>query len=289
MRYDTGIVNGAKDGTCLWPEEELFRELRAELEGRFQDLQTDVAVSNGSRPVRHISVLGLPRIGGGAHASVADGNVHIAAVVGSEVSFDQPGGSLPLPLVRGGVQAQTYRCCQLIEQVLRGCNASWGDLACLRVHMPNLEDTTLEDFRLAADFFFQERGCPAVATSVVGCSQLWRSAAVQIEGTAVCPESFDQPQRMLPFTEFQGPPGLPLPSGWAAPLSAGGKGETQHPLRLAVATATEVIFILILVVLLLFAVFEVSFILILVVLLLFAVFEVIFILILVVLLLFAVF
>lgn len=213
MRYATAQCEKDKVPASLWPEKEIFRNLHADFQQHWQDLEADVAVKDGSHPIHHVMVRGLPRFGGGSHASLGNGHVHIAAVIGAEMPCSLHNES---KIVRGGVQAQTYRCCQLMEQVLQSVNGKWSDVIRLTVYMPNLEETTLEDFRLAADFFFQERGCSAatIATTVVGCSHLWRSAAVQIEGTALCSSSLDQ-ARLTKGTQVESPsqsPELAVPS-----------------------------------------------------------------------------
>jgi len=206
-----------------WSLRELCGALRAELEVRFQeaaDPPADVVAHGGSRLVEHVRILGLPHLRGSAHASIAGGLVHVAAVVGARLA--EPGsefaGAEEQGLVHGGIEAEMYRCCQLIELVLRGCRATWADLVRLTAFVPGLTDAKVEALEGAAELFARERGCPAaVARTVVGCSRLRMEAAVQLEAVAVAapprePSSASSPSvppRASPSVHTSPSPGPP--------------------------------------------------------------------------------
>mmetsp|Transcript_94434 Transcript_94434/g.281871 ORF Transcript_94434/g.281871 Transcript_94434/m.281871 type:complete len:814 (+) Transcript_94434:43-2484(+) len=228
MRQDLARCVASKDKAYQAVIEETYSALKVDFGERFTSLKPDIIVSGGEGgAVEHVSVLGLPRLGGSAHASVGNGQIHVAGVVGARVPFDAATPlAKPAALVCGGIHAQTYRCCQIIEQVLNVCHAQWADLIRLTVHMPELGESALEAFEQAADHFFQERGCSSVALSVVGCAQLVMSAAVQIEGTAVHRAASLSPER-CPAAPAPEDPGPAVPAV-ARPWSRGRHGTSAN-------------------------------------------------------------
>jgi len=167
----------------LLPWEDVCGQLKAEFDANFRVPKADIVSHGGKRLVEHVTVVGLPQLGWSSHASVGNGHVNVAAVVGCELP--RTADLKARKLVRGGIEVETYRCCQIIEQVLRACLADFADLVRLTVHVPSLTDAKVDSLEQALALFCQERGCPSVARSVVGCARLRLSASVQIEAVAV--------------------------------------------------------------------------------------------------------
>lgn len=176
-----------------------FKELEDEFKGRFTDSMPVVRKQSGSPLVEHVRVLSLPCVGK-THASIANGQIHVASIIGLSCPRANDPDGKELELVNGSMEVEAYRCCQIIEQVLRSCKASWGDLVRLTVHVPDLTANKLEAIEQVVDLFVEERSCPSITKTAVGCSRLRLSAAVQME--AVAATSQVQPPWMAP------PPGL---------------------------------------------------------------------------------
>lgn len=170
-------------GASAWAD--VCGQFKSEFERHFKDIGIDIVSHGGKRLVEHVTISGLPRLGGSSHASVGNGNVNVSAVIGCELSRTDPADTKVMQLVAGGIEPQTYRCCQIIEQILSACQADWADLVRLTAHIPDLTDAKAEALDCALSYFCQERGCPAAARTVIGCSRLRLSAAVQIEASAV--------------------------------------------------------------------------------------------------------
>lgn len=167
-------------------QETCYAQLKAEFDLRFQDPAVKRVCHGGKRLVEHVSIMGLPRLGGSSHASIGHDQIFLAGAVGMQLPPEGEADA-KVGLVPGGVEAEAYRCCQILEQVLCGCGARWADLVSLSAQLPSLTDAKVEALERAVDHFSRERGCPSVARTVIGCARLRMYAAVQLEGIALAP------------------------------------------------------------------------------------------------------
>jgi enamine deaminase RidA (YjgF/YER057c/UK114 family) len=167
---------------------ELCGSLKKEFHVHFREpksAKSDIVSHGGNRLVEHVKVGGLPPLGGCAHASVASGRIHVAGVIGCELPDDSAEDLKARKTVDGGIMAETYRCCQVIEHILQACLADWADIVHFTAHVADLTDAKVEEMEAAMGLFCKERRCPSAARSVVGCSRLRLGASVQIEALAV--------------------------------------------------------------------------------------------------------
>mmetsp|Transcript_89746 Transcript_89746/g.159531 ORF Transcript_89746/g.159531 Transcript_89746/m.159531 type:complete len:586 (+) Transcript_89746:88-1845(+) len=166
--------------------------------------------------VEHVTVLALPSMGT-THASISSGQIHLAAVVGQQLK--QPKDSVVL--VPGGIRPEAYRCCQILEQVLKACGSSVYHLVRITCHVPELNKSKLDAIGEVIDIFCKERGCHSITRSNIGCSRLRDGAAVQIEGVAGAqafgerPYPFWTPPRLAP-KDFDSP-STPSRTAFATP------------------------------------------------------------------------
>jgi len=205
----------------------VFEELRGEFREHVGSPRSVVIKQGGTSLVEHVQVLGLPLLGK-THASMGGGIIHVASVLGIRLHVAEHLDGKEIELVPGGAVAEAYRCCQIMEQVLRSCNASWGDLLRLTVHISDLTATKLESIEHVIDSFFNERGSLPITKTAVGCTRLRALAALQIEGTALLPGGG-------PLAALPPPPGLgpeaPTSGSWQCRVAealdevAGGGGD----------------------------------------------------------------
>ncbi|CAL1149914.1 unnamed protein product [Cladocopium goreaui] len=107
-----------------------LEKLRAEFD-HFQETEDWKVVRQKAGPVEHLLVPGLPRLGA-SHASLSGSQIHLAPALGQQLNV---GG---IALVPGGLAAQAYRCCQILEQVLLACGSSLQQLVRLSCHVSHL-------------------------------------------------------------------------------------------------------------------------------------------------------
>jgi len=177
----------------------VFKELQGEFNGRSNNLQTvTVRPGAGTAILEHVHIVGLPVLGQ-THASIGNGLVHVAPVLGLCLPPADALDSQSCELVSGGMEAEAYRCCQLIEGVLMACSVNWSELVRLTVHVADLTTNKLEAIERVVDGFFAERRCLPITKTAVGCSCLRRGASLQMEGVGLAPN--------LPL-QLGPPPGL---------------------------------------------------------------------------------
>lgn len=170
-----------------------LEKLRAEFD-HFQETEDWKVVRQKAGPVEHLLVPGLPRLGA-SHASLSGSQIHLAPALGQQLNV---GG---IALVPGGLAAQAYRCCQILEQVLLACGSSLQQLVRLSCHVSHLTSFNSEVLSEAIDLFCHERSCHNITRTIIGCDRLQADAAVQIEGVAVlAPDSrsLQTPPRVAP-------------------------------------------------------------------------------------------
>eukprot|EP00435_Cladocopium_sp_Y103_P022239 s3127_g5.t1 len=108
-----------------------LEKLRAEFD-HFQETEDWKIVRQKAGPVEHLLVTGLPRLGA-SHASLSGGQIHLAPALGQQLNVGSG-----IALVPGGLAAQAYRCCQILEQVLVACGSSLHQLVRLSCHVSHL-------------------------------------------------------------------------------------------------------------------------------------------------------
>lgn len=179
----------------------VFRDLDQEFQDHLRLSRFVTARQGSTAPHENVHILGLPSLLSSTHATISGGQVHVKAVIGVKLPVNCGHGESGGELVRGGVEAETYRCCQIIEQFLLRCGSTWDDIMRLTLYLPTLTSSKLEAVDPVVDLFADRLECPAITKSVVGCAQLQLSAAVQLEAVALAP-NVRIPPTMPP------PPGL---------------------------------------------------------------------------------
>lgn len=200
--------------------EALLRSLEEEFLERFAGRPPQVIRHQESSLVENLVVRGLPALGP-THASIANGFVHVAAVVGLQLPKrpEPPGPNKfskvqPAEVVCGGAVAEVYRCHQIIEQVLLAAGTSWNQLVKLTVHSTNISRERIEAIESATSAFAKSRSCKPITLQLLGCAALPSNGAVQVEAMAALPPAAWQ--RSPPSTPPTLPPSDPSRSGSAA-------------------------------------------------------------------------
>jgi enamine deaminase RidA (YjgF/YER057c/UK114 family) len=161
-----------------------FKDLDNEFQAlRLQDPGAASVGGSGNRAVGHVVISRLPLLGK-THASIGGGQIHVASVLGLRLSGDANSEGPP-ELVPGGLEAEAYRCCQLVEYVLKSCGAGWVDLMSMTLQVSDLNAEKFQGVERIIDAFAMERNCPPITKSIVGCVDLRLSAAVQLEVVAL--------------------------------------------------------------------------------------------------------
>lgn len=212
---------------------DVCRHLKSEFESHFSKPHAEVVSRGGKRIVEHVVVQGLPQLGLNPHASVGNGHIYVAAVLGCTLRNGDESGAFCM--VEGGIKAEAYRCCQIIEQVLRACSAAWGDLVWLSVRIPSLTDDKIDVAEATIDHFCREHASGVVPKSIVGCDALRHSASIQLEAVAVTAfgDSASQngassvltnPSPIIPLRSSPAAdprrPSMPSPPGLIAPIGS---------------------------------------------------------------------
>jgi len=179
----------------------LFKDLDQEFQDSVRASRFVTAKQNSTSHVQSVHILGLPSVLNSTHATISDGQVHVKAVIGMKLPVKCKDRENVGELVRGGVEAETYRCCQIVEQFLLGCGSSWDHIMRLTLYLPTLTSSKLEAVDPVVDLFADRLECPAITKSVVGCMQLQLSASVKLEAVALTSD-VTLPPMMPP------PPGL---------------------------------------------------------------------------------
>lgn len=161
-----------------------LRQLHVEFED-FQDLAEGQIVRQKAGAVEHLQITGLPRLGD-THASVSQGQIHLAPALGQRLHEAVQAGIF---LVPGGIATEAYRCCQILEQVLLACGSSAHELVRLTCYVSNLNSRSSDVLCEVIDLFCHERSCHSITRTIIGCDRLQADAAVQMEGLAAVDHS----------------------------------------------------------------------------------------------------
>mmetsp|Transcript_57208 Transcript_57208/g.113701 ORF Transcript_57208/g.113701 Transcript_57208/m.113701 type:complete len:532 (-) Transcript_57208:402-1997(-) len=220
--------NGNRKGALCDEFKDLDKEFQAL---RWQDVDAASVGGMGGRPVGHVVISDLPLLGK-THASIGGGQIHVAPVLGLRLpGHTNNEGSQELVL--GGLEAEAFRCCQLVDYVLRGCGANWADLMSMTLHVPDLNAEKFQGIEHIIDAFAAEQNCPPITKSIIGCLQLRLSAAVQMEVVAL--SSTLQPVQLRPLP----PPGLEKPYVETTPSQSVKAAAACAPWRQKAAEAAQ--------------------------------------------------
>jgi 2-iminobutanoate/2-iminopropanoate deaminase len=125
--------------------------------------------------VRKVNVPGLVRLPAFCHATVVDGQVFVAGMLGAAPDTDE--------LVEGGVGPQTEQTLRNIETVLAGCGCSLADIAKVNVYLTDM--TRFDEMNRA---YVAVMGDDPPARITVGCTGLALGALVEMDCIAFTPE-----------------------------------------------------------------------------------------------------
>src|SRR3954454_11952200 len=123
---------------------------------------------------RKVNISGLARLPAFCHATIVDGQVFVAGMLGAQPETDE--------LVAGGVGPQTEQTLRNIETVLTACGCAFADVAKVNVYL-----TDIAEFAEMNPPPCAVRGDPPPARITVGCTGLALGALVEMDCTAFLP------------------------------------------------------------------------------------------------------
>jgi len=124
--------------------------------------------------VRKVNVSGLARLPAFCHATIVDGQVFVAGMLGAQPGNDE--------LVPGGVGPQTEQTLRNIETVLTACGCTFADVAKVNVYL-----TDMTQFAEMNRAYLAVMGDDPPARITVGCTGLALDAMVEMDCIAFLP------------------------------------------------------------------------------------------------------
>jgi 2-iminobutanoate/2-iminopropanoate deaminase len=129
------------------------------------------------RPVkpRRVNVEGVGRLPAFCHAVLAGDHIYVSGMIGAAEG--------ELRLVPGGIRAETTQTLRNIEQILRGCDATFDDVVKVNVYL-----TDLAMFADMNEAYLDVMGQDPPARITVGVAALVLGALVEIDCVAYRPD-----------------------------------------------------------------------------------------------------
>ncbi|MGI8694238.1 MAG: RidA family protein [Geodermatophilaceae bacterium] len=122
-----------------------------------------------------INVDGVGRLPVFSHAVIAGDHIYVSGMIGVQDS--------ELHLVPGGIRAETTQTLRNIEQILRGCHATFSDVVKVNVYL-----TDMAMFPEMNEAYLEVLGQDPPARITVGVAALVLGALVEIDCVAFRPQ-----------------------------------------------------------------------------------------------------
>ncbi|MBA2553746.1 MAG: RidA family protein [Geodermatophilaceae bacterium] len=122
-----------------------------------------------------INVDGVGRLPVFSHAVIAGDHIYVSGMIGVQDN--------ELHLVPGGIRAETTQTLRNIEQILRGCHATFSDVVKVNVYL-----TDMAKFPEMNEAYLEVLGQDPPARITVGVAALVLGALVEIDCVAFRPQ-----------------------------------------------------------------------------------------------------